>query len=247
MSQQWASLLPELPERVSVELVGDLERAFASATYPNRVVVALVGTAALVALGLIARSRRWDLAARRQPRRTAGAVVIGLAILGPLGWYLGSPLIVSTTVDEPAPVVADNASPGPTTAATIHSSASPATATKAPTASAVPTPALLARSGPFAGADEFHFGRGTARLIESEPNSFIVRLEDFAVRNGPDLYIYLSPSSDGYVEGAIEVGRLKADRGNQNYDVPEGTDVEAVASVVIWCKQFSVLFAVAPL
>jgi hypothetical protein len=97
------------------------------------------------------------------------------------------------------------------------------------------------------GADEFHFGSGTARLIETAPGSFTVRLEDFAVRNGPDLFVYLSPSADGYTDGAVELGSLKADRGNQNYEVPAGTDVAAARSVVIWCRQFSVLFAAAEL
>ncbi len=77
----------------------------------------------------------------------------------------------------------------------------------------------------------------------------MVRLENFAVRNGPDLFVYLSPSADGYADGAIELGRLKADTGNQNYAVPAGAldNPDRVASVVIWCKQFSHLFATAPL
>lgn len=106
---------------------------------------------------------------------------------------------------------------------------------------------LLALAGTFTGADEFHFGRGTAKLIETEPGRFVVRLEKFEVRNGPDLFVYLSPSADGYAKGAIEIGRLKADKGNQNYELPAGTDVSSAASIVIWCRQFSVLFATAPL
>jgi hypothetical protein len=53
----------------------------------------------------------------------------------------------------------------------------------------------------------------------------------------------------GYADGAIELGRLKADTGNQNYPVPAGAldDPGTAASVVIWCKQFSHLFATAPL
>lgn len=34
--------------------------------------------------------------------------------------------------------------------------------------------------------------------------------------------------ADGYAEGAVELGRLKADRGNQNYEVPAGTDLSSV-------------------
>ena len=114
----------------------------------------------------------------------------------------------------------------------------------APTAQ--PSPAIQ-RSGAFDGADDFHFARGGARLVETAPGTFTVRLEDFAVRNGPDLFVYLSPSANGYAKNAVELGRLKADRGNQNYRVPAGTDVESLRSVVIWCKQFGVLFGTAPL
>jgi len=165
-----------------------------------------------------------------------------MAILGPLGWYLGSPLVLSRTIDEPPPVAA---------AASPTTSTAPATsepvATTSPTERASSAPPPIERSGSFSGADEFHFGSGTARLIETAPGVFTVRLEDFAVRNGPDLFVYLSPSVDGFADGAIELGSLKADRGNQNYDVPLGANVSPARSVVIWCKQFAVLFSTAPL
>jgi hypothetical protein len=104
-------------------------------------------------------------------------------------------------------------------------------------------------TGRFTGTDDFHFGKGTATIIETAPGAYHLRLDDFSVRNGPDLYVYLSPSADGYARGAIELGRLKADTGNQNYSVPAGAldDPGVAASVVIWCRQFSHLFATAPL
>jgi hypothetical protein len=67
------------------------------------------------------------------------------------------------------------------------------------------------------------------------------------VRNGPDLFVYLSPSADGYAEGALNLGGLKATDGSFNYEVPEGTDISQFKSVIIWCRRFTVLFAVAPL
>ncbi len=67
------------------------------------------------------------------------------------------------------------------------------------------------------------------------------------MRNGPDLYVYLSPSAHDYVKGAVEVGRLKATDGAFGYALPAGTDPTDFASAIIWCKQFSHLFAVAPL
>ena len=228
-----------------MEWIGDLERAFAAVIYPNRLVIAAMTAIIVVAIAATAVRRRWDLAARRHPRRTVAILVPLLAIALPLGWYLGSPLVLSSTVDEPAPIVAARVSPTP-----VAPTASPAP-TDAPEASPTPTPqptpAPLALSGAFKGADDFHFGRGTAKLIEPEPGTFVVRLEDFEVRNGPDLYVYLSPKASGYAKGAVELGRLKADKGNQNYNIPAGVDPTSARSVVIWCKQFSVLFATAAL
>jgi hypothetical protein len=215
-----------------MEWIGELERSFATFLYPNRVLVAAIAFVALALLVFAAWRWRWDRTARRRPRVTATAAAVTLAVALPLGWYLGSPLFLSSTVSEPAPSVAAQA---PSLTPAMGATASPATAS------------LIERRGQFQGADEFHFGRGTARLIETAPGTFTVRLENFEVRNGPDLYVYLSPSANGYAKGAVEMSRLKADRGNQNYPVKPGTDVSAVRSVVIWCKQFSVLFATATL
>jgi hypothetical protein len=229
-----------------MEWIGDLERAFAAVVYPNRFAVAAIGTVVVFAILAVAVRRRWDLAARRHPRRAAALLVPALAIALPLGWYLGSPLVLSSTIDEPAPVVAERPSASPSVeppAAPSDSVAPSASPSASPTPTPSPTPELIARAGAFHGADDFHFGRGAARLIETEPGVFVVRLENFEVRNGPDLFVYLSPKRDGYAAGAIELGRLKADKGNQNYEVPAGIDPADVGSVVIWCKQFSVLFA----
>ena len=97
------------------------------------------------------------------------------------------------------------------------------------------------------GADDFHFGRGQALLIEAEPGKYILRFEEFSVRNGPDLFVYLSPDAEGYAKNALKLGGLKGTDGAFNYDVPEGTDVSQFKSAVVWCDQFSVLFATAPL
>jgi hypothetical protein len=234
----------------NVEFIGDLERAFAAAIYPNRVLFAIVAAIAVAGIVVLAWRRRWDVSARRHPARTVAGIVGLAVIVGPIAWYLGSPLFISTTIDEPAPVAAASTQPSPIAPSPNPSprvaAASPSLA-PSPTPSPSPSPVPIELTGSFTGADDFHFGRGTARLIETSPGSFTVRLEDFAVRNGPDLFVYLSPSSKGYAKGAVELGRLKADRGNQNYAVPADVDVSEAKSVVIWCKQFSVLFATAPL
>ena len=129
------------------------------------------------------------------------------------------------------------------------------TATPAPTSTTVPestsssgsfTPGIT-HSGEFMGADSFHFGEGQALLIQTAPGQYVLRFENFSVRNGPDLFVYLSPKRDGYGIDSLELGKLKATDGAFNYDVPAGTDVSQYKSAVVWCKAFSVLFAVAPL
>lgn len=228
-----------------MEWIGDLERAFAATIYPNRIVIGVVAVAALGGLLLLARRRRWGDVARLHPRGAAAIVIPVLAIALPLGWYLASPLVLSKTIDEPAPVVIGGG--GSASASPTANPSAPAVPSPSPSATPTPTSTPLARSGEFTGADDFHFGRGTAQLLETAPGVFVVRLADFAVRNGPDLHVYLSPADDGYADGVIELGPLKADKGNQNYEVPPGVDPTSAGSVVIWCKQFSVLFATAPL
>ena len=105
----------------------------------------------------------------------------------------------------------------------------------------------ITHNGEFRGTDEFHFARGQASLIETSPGQYVLRFEDFSVRNGPGLYVYLSPEANRYTGDSLELGKLKATDGSFNYEIPAGTDVSQFKSVVIWCKPFGVLFGVAPL
>jgi len=82
--------------------------------------------------------------------------------------------------------------------------------------------------------------------------SYVVRFEDLRVENGPDLFVYLSTAPSDSKESAfddnyISLGRLKGNKGNQNYPIPANIDVSRYKSVVVWCKRFSSGFAVAPL
>jgi hypothetical protein len=214
--------------------------------YPNRIAIAIMSGVALTTLAVVGWRRGWHRALRRHPRTAAFGLVLALAVTAPLGWYLGSPLILRGELVEPPPAEALTAVPSSTpVAASPAASVRPPGASPEPTVS--PTPSVAALRGRFVGADDFHFARGTARLVETSPRQFTLRLEQFSVRNGPDLFVYLSPEADGYAKGAIELGRLKATDGSFNYRIPAGTDVSRVRSVVIWCKAFSVPFGVAQL
>ncbi|MES2210033.1 MAG: DM13 domain-containing protein [Chloroflexota bacterium] len=228
-----------------MNLIGDLERLFATSLYPNRVPIAVALVVMGVLLLVLARRRGWFAAARRHPGRTAAVVVIALAVGLPSAWYLGSPLFIRTALNEPGPIA--SATPSPSTVPGASGSAAPGASGPAPSAASTNPPLANGRTGQFTGADEFHFGSGSATLIESAPGAWTIRFENFSVRNGPDLYVYVSTDASGYTDGAIEVGALRATDGNFNMDLPLGVVPDGAASIVIWCKQFAVQFAVAPL
>jgi electron transfer DM13 len=226
----------------------DLARAILDALYDQRLLVVFASIVLSVSLAIVAWRRGWLGAARRHPSRAAAVVATVVAIGAPLTWYLASPIWIRTSLVEAgptaAPIVASTEAPSVASAPTAPPTRGP---TASPTPASTPTP-FVARThatGRFAGTDDFHFGRGTASLIEVSPGRFHLRLEDLSVRNGPDLYVYLSTAADDYARGSLELGRLKATDGSFGYDVPKGTDIRSFRSAIIWCKQFSHLFAVA--
>ena len=108
-------------------------------------------------------------------------------------------------------------------------------------------------SGTFRDADRAHQGQGTAQILQTATGAHLLRFTEFEVTNGPDLEVWLvaepDPQSSSDVTGSqwLSLGRLKGNVGDQTYMIPEGTDVSAYGSVVIWCEQFSVLFSPATL
>jgi electron transfer DM13 len=45
------------------------------------------------------------------------------------------------------------------------------------------------------------------------------------------------------VEEFRDLGALKGNKGDQQYDLPQGLDLDRYSTVVIWCRAFSVNFA----
>ena len=90
--------------------------------------------------------------------------------------------------------------------------------------------------------------RGEGVYLYDTDGRRYLTLTSFSTSPGPDLRVRLVPgdSFDGGSEGAIDLGALKGNRGNQQYAVPRGTDVSA-HTVVIWCRAFSAPFGSATL
>lgn len=68
--------------------------------------------------------------------------------------------------------------------------------------------------------------------------------ENFKTDAGPDLRIYLA--QDTRTTGFVELGRLEK-TGNFNVQIPNSVNLGTHTHVLIWCKQFSVLFGYAAL
>ena len=104
------------------------------------------------------------------------------------------------------------------------------------------TTASTLRTGSFIGVgDGIHNAEGEAKIIPfQDGDNNILRLEKLRVTNGPDLYVYLA--TDKTASDFVNIGKLKANNGNQNYDIPAGTDLTKYDTVLIWCRPFSVLF-----
>jgi hypothetical protein len=102
------------------------------------------------------------------------------------------------------------------------------------------------RTGSFVGVgDGIHNAEGIAKVIPLQDRSNILRLENLRVTNGPDLYVYIA--TDKSASDFVSLGKLKANNGNQNYDIPSETDLTKYDTVLIWCRPFSVLFGSAEL
>jgi hypothetical protein len=44
-----------------------------------------------------------------------------------------------------------------------------------------------------------------------------------------------------------DLGEIKGNRGNQNYELPDGLDLDRFRSVSLWCDRFDVSFGAAEL
>jgi len=98
-----------------------------------------------------------------------------------------------------------------------------------------------------------HDTKGTASVYQLADGKRILRLTNFETSNGPDVHVYLVAANDASNSetvkkaGFLELGSLKGNIGDQNYDLPADADLAKYRAVTIWCKRFSVNFGTAPL
>jgi hypothetical protein len=156
-------------------------------------------------------------------------ISLGVIVLA-IAWYAFRPelLFINKTVDEQLPV-----------AQTVSMAMSKGT-----------EPMVLAK-GNFRGLA--HETRGAATVHQLADGKRILRLSNFETSNGPDVRVYLvaaamaNDNATVTTAGFIDLGSLKGNKGDQNYEVPADTDLNKYKSVSIWCARFGVNFGAASL
>jgi hypothetical protein len=189
---------------------------------------AWVGLVGLASLALFLRRREmW-------PALAAFAVTAAVA-----GIYLGAETLIDDKVDED--VVTAQASSG------AQRGAEGARAQRSGQRPARSANVLLS-AGRFESLE--HETTGIAQAIEVAGGRRVVTLTRFETDNGPDLRVYLSTadaSQDSAGDDFVDLGGLKGNVGDQQYEIPRGADLERLTKVVVWCRAFSVGFGAAPL
>jgi hypothetical protein len=155
-----------------------------------------------------------------------GIGVVALAI----AWYAFRPelLLINKTVNEELPVVQAG-------------SMSMAKGTE---------PMVLAK-GDFRGLA--HDTKGEATVHQLSDGKRVLRLTGFETSNGPDVHVYLvgaevaKDNATVKQAGFIDLGSIKGNKGDQNYEVPADADLNKYKSVSIWCARFGVNFGAATL
>jgi len=100
-----------------------------------------------------------------------------------------------------------------------------------------------------------HPTSGRATIYQEADGKLILRLTNFKTSNGPDVHVILVAAKDADDDAnflksntpRVELGKLKGNEGDQNYEIPTGTDLAKFQTVSIYCERFDANFGAAPL
>ncbi|HUL17585.1 MAG TPA: DM13 domain-containing protein [Terriglobales bacterium] len=113
--------------------------------------------------------------------------------------------------------------------------------------------ARILETGTFHG--KVHKTSGRATVYQEADGRLVLRLTNFKTSNGPDVHVILIAANDAsddanFLKSAterVELGMLKGNEGDQNYEIPSGTDLAKFQTVSIYCERFNANFGAAPL
>ncbi|MCW2927653.1 MAG: hypothetical protein JWM86_1621 [Thermoleophilia bacterium] len=223
-----------------ITVLGTFVLGRAADTVVEHGILMLIATALMV-LGVM-------VAARHEPVVRATAILTIVVTLGVTGAVIGA-RSQERVVDEQV-LTAEGAAMTRTAGdAMTRPTGDAMTMTKAKAETKAASNSLLAH-GTFEMLG--HDGSGMASLIKAKDGRTVLTLTDFTVEPGPDYVVRLvsgNPKGDSDVESGrtVSFGSLKGTNGDQQYVVPEGTDLSDVTHVYVWCRAFSVGVLRAPL
>ena len=123
---------------------------------------------------------------------------------------------------------------------------------EAPVVTEAPAPQIVTLAeGTFVPLGRYS-GEGSAVVLNDGSAQRFLRFENFSTDNGPDLRVYLTASDANGDSGAfdddfVDLGVLKGNIGDQNYEIPTDVDLSVYDTVVVWCVRFSTPFTAADL
>jgi len=197
-------------------------------TSPRALVFIVVVVAAVVGVGKVLGPRMPRLARATQ----AGLVLVVLALTV-------LPTLRDTEVNDRLDVAVVPGSASDSAPSEPSGGASSST-TGSPSATAPPSPAAATLLGEGQVRKLDYQASGLARLIELADGGRVLRFENLDVQPGPDYVVYLVPRRDAEEPGdGAFLGKLKGNKGNQNYEVPAEADGGGEQTVLIWCRSFA--------
>ncbi len=106
-------------------------------------------------------------------------------------------------------------------------------------------------TGKFHG--KVHATSGRATVYQEADGKLVLRLTNFKTSNGPDVHVILVATKDAGDDAnflknnteRVELGKLKGNEGDQNYEIPAGTDLAKFRTVSVYCERFNANFGAA--
>ena len=169
-------------------------------------------------------------------------IIIVILIVLAVAWYLISPLFRTVELNEASPITDDFEMMDEMTRVDFKNQVQMMPNQITPTQDEMPTGPVVLSQAEF--QPRAHDVSGQALLIESNGQR-ILRFENFETVNGPNLHIYLASTLGS--EDFVDLGPIKATKGNINYELSSEVDLTKYNKVLVWCVPFRVLFSYAEL
>jgi hypothetical protein len=175
-------------------------------------------------------------------------LAVGLAVVGVgLYWFQPWKIWMDETVSDKVPTAV--AAPQPE--AEDEPATDPAAGKSTPPAPSGPSTLAFGEL-----ISHEHTTTGSVKVLRLADGTRTLRLENLDTSNGPDLRVWITnaPVKEGkagwgvFDDGKyVSLGKLKGNKGDQNYTLPADLDLGQYTSVSIWCDRFDVSFGAAAL